>query len=297
MNCRQCEDMFVDGLYSELDQESQSRFEDHIGSCSKCRDAYVQLQSTLGVMDRYQRTDPGQAFWDGYWNRLAARMEREDEAGARERNWLSRLLPGWSTTGARWAYGSALALALIVFGVIVGRVMVPGPGGDRVVVTESAVDEGPTVARETGGNRAEIPRSESKSGAPPTRMASAEACAHQYIEDSQVLLLALVNFDPETEGEYLADWSPEKRRSRELIAQAGSLKNELSDPKHRRLRELVTELEMILIQIANLESTGDVEAVDLIRSSVNDQDMMFKIDLEKIRSSENEKPEPGACDA
>jgi hypothetical protein len=128
-------------------------------------------------------------------------------------------------------------------------------------------------------------------------VASAEACAREYIKDSQVLILALVNFDPETEAEYLADWTPEKRRSRELIAQAGSLKNDLSDPKQRRLRELVTDLEMILIQIANLETTGDLDAVDLIRSSVSNRDMMFKIDLEKMRGSDAETPDPGACDA
>jgi hypothetical protein len=176
--------------------------------------------------------------------------------------------------------------------------ILPGPGIEPTITAERVDEESPAVEREKG---AEAPGSKlGPSGgttAPVVKLASAEACAREYIKDSQVLLLALVNFDPETEGEYLADWSPEKRRSRELIAQAGSLKNDLSDPKQRRLRELVTELEMILIQIANLETTGDLDAVDLIRSSVGDRDMMFRIDLEKIRGSDTDKPEPGACDA
>jgi len=106
-----------------------------------------------------------------------------------------------------------------------------------------------------------------------------------------------VNFDRETDAEYLADMAPEKRRSRELLARAASFKDELNSPKQRRLRELVTELELILLQIANLESGQDLDAVDLIRSSVSDRDVMLKIDLEKIRGGDVPGPEPGACDA
>jgi hypothetical protein len=283
--------VIVDALYDELNAEARSRFEEHVGSCPECQRTYAHLQSTLKVMDRYERPDPGQAFWDGYWNRLTARMEREQEE-KRQTSWLRRLLPGLSATGARWVYGSALAVALVVFGAVVGRMILPGPGVEPTITVERADDDSPAVEPDRG---AEEPGTSTT--APVVKMASAEACARQYMEDSQVLFLALVHFDPETEGEYLADWSPEKRRSRELIAQAGSLKNDLSDPKQRRLRELVTELEMILIQIANLETTGDLDAVDLIRSSVSDRDVMFKIDLEKVRGSDTDKPGPGACDA
>jgi hypothetical protein len=291
MNCRQCEQMIVDALYGELDTEARSRFEEHVGSCPECQRTYAHLKSTLEVMDRYERSDPGQAYWDGYWNRLTTRMEREQEE-KRQASWLRRLLPGLSATGARWAYWSTLAVTLVVFGAVVGRMILPGPGIEPTITAERPDEESLAVKPDKG---AEEPGTAPI--APVVKMASAEACARQYIEDSQVLLLALINFDSETEAEYLADWSPEKRRSRELIAQAGSIKNDLSDPKQRRLRELVTELEMILIQIANLETTGDLEAVDLIRSSVSKRDMMFKIDLEKVRGSDTDKPEPGACDA
>ena len=31
-------------------------------------------------MDERQTPDPGPEFWDSYWDRLAARMDREDAA-------------------------------------------------------------------------------------------------------------------------------------------------------------------------------------------------------------------------
>jgi hypothetical protein len=275
MNCRECEDRIVEALYGELDEGTREGFEAHVASCAGCKETYSKMQSTLSVMDEREQPDPGQAYWDGFYNRLTARMERED-AESRSRGWLGRLFPGLSDAGVKWAYRGVMAVALVVLGAVAGRMILPGTGSDPMPGTE-------IVDRTTG--------------APVVQPASAEACARQYIEDSQVLLLALVNYDPETEAEYVADWSAERNRSRELVNQAASLKADLNNPKQRRLRELVTELELIMLQIANLESTGDLDAVDLIRSSVDDKDVMLKINLEKMRGGEVAEPDPGDCDA
>ncbi len=280
MNCSLCESLLVDALYDELSRSRKNEFNQHIGSCPGCADTFARMRSTLDIMDNRKRPEPGQAYWDGFYNRVTARMEREEEH-KQNQGWLGRILPGLSVTGTRWAYRGVLAVVLIVFGAVVGRVVLPG----QEIGTGTEVVE---VDNTPGTN---IPGMQVKP------VASAEACARQYIEDSQVLLLALVNFDPETEGEYMADWTGQKKRSRELLNQASSLKNELDDPKQRRLRRLVTELELILIQIANLETTGDLDAVDLIRSSVSDRDVMIKIHMEQLRGGDVKEPDPGTCDA
>ncbi len=277
MNCRECEELFVDVLYGELQGEAAGKFEEHVGSCTDCADTYARMSATLSVMDSRERPDPGQAYWDGFHNRLTARMESEEEI-RRSRSWLGKLLPGLSDTGLRWAYRGILAVLLVAFGAVAGRIMLPGPGNEGsqqpVQVAESSSTE----------NIVEL-------------AATPEACARQYIEDSKVLLLALVNFDMETEAEYMADWAPQKKRSHELLVQASGLKQELNDPEQRRLRQLVTELELILIQIANLETTGDLESVDLIRNTVSDKEVLLKINLEKMRAGDKDLPKPGACDA
>jgi hypothetical protein len=274
MNCRECENQMVEALYGELEAEARGRFDAHLEECPVCRRLFAGLQSTLEVLDRRERRDPGQAYWDGYWNRLGARMEAERDA-RRRRGWLGRLLPGLSPAALKWAQRGVLAALLVVFGAVAGRILIPGPAPQEQLVTG-----------EPGGP-----------GAPPGRRATAEACARRYIEDSQVLLLALVNFDPETEGEYLSDWSAEKKRSRELASQGASLRSDLTGPRQRRLRDLVTELELIMIQIANLESAGDLEAVELIRSTVSQQDMMLRINLERMRGADEAEPKPGECGA
>jgi hypothetical protein len=274
MNCRECEDIMVDALYSDLEGEAKDRFDEHVQACSECARLVTEMRSALSAMDKREREDPGQAYWDGYWNRLTARMEREEEQ-RRSRGWLGRLLPALSPAGLKWAQRGALAALLIVFGAVIGRVIMP---------TETPVDVTEVKPR--------IDRP-----VPGIRQASTEDCARQYIEDTQILLLALVNFDPGTEGEYASDWSAEKQRSRELVTQGASLKADLNDPKQRRLRDLVGELELIMMQIANLETSGDLDGVELIKSSVDDRDVMLKINLEKMRGADQPEPKTGDCDA
>ena len=71
------------------------------------------------------------------------------------------------------------------------------------------------------------------------------------------------------------------------MGEAATLKEELDDPRQRRLRELVSDLELILMQIANLEADGDMGAVEFIRSSVNEKDVLLKINLEQLRIGED----------
>ena len=125
MKCRECEELLVDVLYGELDGEAKDRFEAHAKSCADCARMYAEMRTTLSAMDRREREDPGQAYWDGYWNRLTARMERE-ELDRRSRGWLGRLVPALSPAALRWAQRGVLAALLVVFGAVVGRMVIPG---------------------------------------------------------------------------------------------------------------------------------------------------------------------------
>jgi hypothetical protein len=209
-------------------------------------------------MDERVRPDPGQDFWDGYWSRLAGRMEEESEVEETPRSWRKKLRPIWSPT-PRWAFQAAAAVALLVVGVFIGR-MVFSPGRTPV---DSA-------------RRAEpVPSVQPAASDPVIR-------ARNYIDRSKLLLLALVNYDPSSEDPYALDLPYQKQVSQQLVKQAGGLKTDLNNPGQRRLRELVTDLETILLQISNLESENDLEAVEFVKQSVENRGIFFKINLSEM---------------
>jgi len=102
------------------------------------------------------------------------------------------------------------------------------------------------------------------------------------VDKSKLVLLALVNYVPSGAGPQVLDLSLEKQVSRELVRQAGGLKSDLQGPGLRRLRELVTDLETVLLQISNLESRDDLAAVEFVKQGVESRGIFLKINLSEM---------------
>jgi hypothetical protein len=309
MRCEHCQDKMVEALYGELDGDTKKRFDDHVVACEACASQLAEMQSTLDVMSKHERRNPGQAYWDGYWNRLSARMEEEQVArGSARVAWWRRSVMGGASSRISWVYRAAAAAAILMVGIFAGRTFFT-PGvvtddgqllagqADRPVVEQpgparGAIDTPPgetqdQPATEKGGEDF-APMPSDPVPAVDTRLASADDRAMCYIEKSQLLLVALVNNDPEAPDAFADGFGERQRRSTQLVAEAEALKDELDDPTQRRLRALVAELEKILLQISNLESEEDVESVEFIRSRVTDHDVLLKINLEQLRHGDED---------
>ena len=61
--------------------------------------------------------------------------------------------------------------------------------------------------------------------------------------------------------------------------------------QERTHEELIASLEMILLQIANLESENDIEAIEIVKEGVNKQGVLMEINLTDLRHSFREKNE------
>jgi hypothetical protein len=76
-----------------------------------------------------------------------------------------------------------------------------------------------------------------------------------------------------------------------MIQQTATLKENLRGKENQRVIELLSELEMIFLQLANYEQDLDLEAVDLIRGGVENQAILLKIDVEKLILNRKQKSE------
>jgi hypothetical protein len=253
ISCRTSKDRMIEALYGELGPAEKERFDEHLRSCPECASEYSVLGATLRVMDRRERPDPGPAFWDGYWDRLSRRKVWE-EAGEAPRTSLGARLARVLSGVPRWSYQAAGAAALILVGILIGSRLINTPVGTGRVETAAG------------------------SAAPSGAVVQAE----NYIERSKVLLLGLVNYDAATEDAYAFDLGGKKTMSRELAAQAPAIRGALNARGQKRLRDLVSDLEVIMMQIANLGSGQDVEGVELIKQGVDRRGIFLKIDLDRM---------------
>ncbi len=254
--CKKCRDLLVPALYGELESKDRTLFENHLASCPVCAAEFKGMIETLETMDQRVRREPEEDFWKGYWDRLNRRMEKEDAAAETASRLEEKRLGHIFGLPPRWVVQAAAALVLVVLGVFIGRTIFPPH--------QAPVD----VAQQTA-------TAEPAESDPVLR-------ARDYIDRSKPVLLALVNYDSSSEDSYALDLPLQKRISQELVTQAGTLKSDLKEPGQRRLRDLVTELETVLLQIANLEAENDLEAVEFVKQGVENGGLLLKINLSEM---------------
>ena len=109
-------------------------------------------------------------------------------------------------------------------------------------------------------------------------MLASQNDARRYIERSQLLLLAVMNGDPADSTAFDAH----KQRAGELVSVASSVREASDD---RRVQELVAQLELILRELAHIEQSSDAEAVELVRSRVDREGVLLRINVEQMRSA------------
>ena len=258
-NCRKCCSLFVEALCNELDIEQKEWFDTHLQSCSNCVADYEKLKAIMGIMKQRSRTEPDSFFWDSYWDRLAERMETGEKSVSTISAWWQHFWQGINLQPS-WAYRAATAVALIAIGVLIGKLYFGRPVSKQVE-TAHTVQVPPTAVEQV----------------------ALQQRTDRYIERSKILLLGLINFDPDSEDAYALNLPYQKQISQELVREANSLKEGLNDPDQQQLRALIEDLKIILIQIANLESEHDLTGIELVKSGVDRRGILLKINLEEMQ--------------
>ncbi|MFQ5568104.1 MAG: zf-HC2 domain-containing protein [Rhodothermales bacterium] len=268
-HCPTYEPLMTEMFFGTLSEEDRERLDAHLASCSGCQAMVHEMEATLQVADAGTRPEPPEAFWDGYYERLVARMHEETHRANRAQRlneWLrdmGRLNVAALGLTPRRIFQLSGAVALIAVGVLIGW-----------LVFGSSSSPVPGVAHDPSVEEV------------PVRAASLEARTDRYLERSKVLLLGLVNMEPERDGVVL-NLSRKQEVARELIEESSTLKAALSDEDQRMLRLLIEDLEVILLQIANLETRYDLSAIELVQRGVDRRAILLKINITEMRRADN----------
>jgi hypothetical protein len=245
--------MMREWLAGTLDASGREALERHAAACPACREEWRGLREVVMGTEGKSMPDPGTEYWDGYWDRLQSRMAAEAPRGA-DRPAARPAAFGRRPLFRRLALPSAAA-ALIIAGILIGRwsLRPPRPAGPAVADVIPASD--------------------------------LEVRTGRYLDRSKRILLALVNDVPADKDVYGLDLPGRKSASRALVREAADLRGDLAKAKKRRLERLVSDLQAILMQIANLKAEAGLDDVDIIRSGIEGRDLIFQINLARMRGT------------
>jgi hypothetical protein len=108
----------------------------------------------------------------------------------------------------------------------------------------------------------------------------------QYVRKTKMILVGITNMKADGED---VDISSEQERSKALLQQARYLK---SQPIDDRSAKLIDELQMILTELANMKDQGNAPNVEILRSGVHHENLLFKIRMEEQKYARAEKTGP-----
>jgi plasmid stabilization system protein ParE len=117
MRCRKAHEYISRSIDGELSGRQAARLERHLASCGECRALLEDLRSIAGDAAKLDSPEPSERVWRNIRTGLAA----ADLKPARERlDSARRPLFGFSLPARRYADVAALAVVLVVSGVVVG---------------------------------------------------------------------------------------------------------------------------------------------------------------------------------
>lgn len=235
-----------DYLHEGVTPEIKAEIEQHLGTCGRCSAELRSLRSALAILPRPSSPPADErdaAFWDGFPAAVAERIAAE---GPETGGWLKPLRD-------------------IVHDLIVPQRRLLIAAGGAIAVVGTMI-----VGWNAWQHRAFEPGERVESIA--VRTASADDPLGQYFRRSKVLLVGLSNM-PTADG-VPVDLSVERSTSRELIREARSFDDTPLDP---RSTLLLRDLQKILIELANMEQTTDIPNVEIIRSGIRRENLLFKI--------------------
>ncbi len=236
-----------DLLQNQLNDDESRRVQQHLAECPSCTEDLNQLQRTLSMLPSY---DPAEEKGKDFFNALAARIETEiRQQRAPRLNTVTEFFQKIRLLAAlrpAYAYGFGGALGMMILAVLF-----------FVRLPERHVEYAATEQRLSDYELVHL---------------RAQQRMSNYLQKSKTLLVGIANMK-ESDHEDV-DFTAERKLSRNLVYEARYLK---SQPIDERSARLVQDLQKILIELANLEETNDLPNVEMIRTGIDEENLLFKI--------------------
>ncbi len=231
------------------DEKLENNLEEHLASCPECTAEHKRAEQFRTVIGDYTRPEPDPAAWKRWDERLERNLDAIDRERVDKRR--GRFHHLWSI---RLGILSSAA-AIFLLGIATGRLVLP-PADTVEHVAEST---------------------------PVMQFALTGTNSRAYIDRSKLLILGVTQTDPARYGGAAnSNLDRMKRIARELLDEAPGLKERLADRQEYRMYALVSELEIILLQIAAFDEENTREQLELVQAGVEHKSLLFRINLENL---------------
>jgi hypothetical protein len=239
--------------------------EQHLHSCAACQVELGELRHVLAAVDSLPVPHRSDGYGAEVWARIQPSLGRDGET------WRDRLAAFLSPR--RLALAGSVAV-LVVAAFVAGRYVPRQPAG---APPQQAAQAASPVAAGTAVQTAATDRE-------LVRERILLVAVGDHLERSQVALIELVN----TPAGETVDISGERRRARELVTENRLYRQTALTTGDPAVASVLDELERVLVEIANSPSTMTAAEFSRVRSRIEQQGIIFKVNVFGQRVRERE---------
>lgn len=247
MNCKTCQNQLSDYADQSLSPDKTQAIDEHLRSCETCAALLHEMQIVVQNAGDLERRQPPEHLWTS----IAAELDAPRNGVFKKRFFEIIESVKGALTSPGFAVKGAAAFALLLLGVFIGRTFFPSSDSETQFAENSADFE------------------------------LLNQRAQQYLEKSKLVLTSVAHTEFETDEPVEIDL--EKRISAQLLQESAYLQEHLPQRKNERLRRLMTQLDMILSEIAELQDQEDFESIELIRDGIESTDLILQINLNRLQ--------------
>ncbi len=239
-----------DYLSGEMSESEKRKVEVHLQRCNECNAECDKMRSTLERLSAL-RYAPSAGQSEEFWSEFPIAVERRIQAFASTRERMLRFVHWWGKR-VNGATKYRLATAFIILAI------------------------GTTVVMKWNAGETQIPSiAEKEHNGIPLELVDQRT--QRYFRQSGVLMVELAN-RKHYEG-MPTDLSLERRVSRHLLDEARFLKQQSLTPYTTKL---MSDIEPVLIELANSERHSEKPTVDLLRDGILQGNLLFKVRMAQI---------------
>jgi hypothetical protein len=245
--------------------DEAAAIEQHLHSCASCQVELGELRHVLAAVDSLPVPERGDGYGAEVWARIQPSLGRETAA------WRDRLAALLSPRRLVLAGGVAV---LVAAAFVAGQYM---PKQPAVTAPQQAAQTAAPVATPVSVQPAVVDRE-------VVRERILLVAVGDHLERSQVALIELVN----NPGGPTVDISGEQRRARDLVTENRLYRQTALTTGDPAVASVLDELERVLVEIANSPSTMTAAEFSKVRSRIEQQGIIFKVNVFGQRVRERE---------